>query len=90
MENKIYEKYMLEEGKSIDDNKIARMLQKQFGVKVKKVDVRKIATFTLAEGIDENDFANFKLIDDIHAFLKKSYGSASTEHAWNKFVVEQL
>jgi len=89
MESKIYEKYITE-GKNVDDNKVARELQKQFGVKVKKVDVRKIATFTFAEGIDEKDFANFDLIDNIHAFLKKTYGSAATEHAWNKFVVEQL
>lgn len=87
--DKIYEKY-IKEGKNIDDNKVAKLLQKQFGVKVKKMDVRKIVTFTLAEGIDESDFANFKLIDDIHAFLKKTYGSSVTEHAWNKFVVEQL
>lgn len=86
---KIYEKY-INEGKSIDDNRVAATLQKKFGVKVKKLDVRKIVTFTLAEGIDESDFANFDLIDNIHAFLKKTYGSASTEHAWNKFVVEQL
>jgi len=89
MENKVYEKYITE-GKNVDDNKVARTLQKQFGVKVKKIDVRKIVTFTLAEGIDESDFANFKLIDDIHAYLKKTYGSAITKHEYNRFYVEQL
>lgn len=86
---KIYERY-INEGKNVDDKKVAAILQKQFGVKVKKIDARKIVTFTLVEGIDESDFANFELIDNIHAFLKKTYGQASTEHAWNKFVVEQL
>lgn len=84
--DKLVDKY-LKEGK---ENSIARMLEKKFGVKIKKVDVKRRITFTLAKGIDEDDFDNFGLIDNIHKTLKKTFKPATTEHDYNKFIVEEL
>ncbi len=82
----LVDKYLIE-GK---ENAVAKMIHKQFGVKVKKVDIKRRIVFTLAKGIDEGDFDSFKVIDDIHALLKKTFKPASTEHDFDKFIVEEL
>lgn len=85
---KTYKKY-LTEAKTVNDSNIARQLSKRFGVKVRKLDVKKKVVFHLAEGIDEGDFANFDLIDGINDFLEKTYDGI-VKHDFNKFTVEQL
>ncbi len=85
--DELVEKYLIEGTK---ENQVAKTLQKKLGLKVKQVDVKRRITFTLAKGIDESDFDNFATIDEIHDFLKKTYKPATTEHAWDKFIVEEL
>lgn len=86
MNNKV-EKYITE---GTQENTVARMMQKQFGVKVKGVDVKRKIVFQLAKGIDENDFDKFDLIDDIISFLKKKFKGSTVKHDFDRIVVEEL
>ena len=83
--NKV-EKYITE---ATSENAVAKMIQKQFGVRVKKVEVKRKIVFTLTKGIEE-DFDNIDLIDDIHALLKKSFKGSITKHDYDRFIVEEL
>jgi hypothetical protein len=81
------EKYITE---ATADNTVAKMIQKEFGVKVKKINVKRKITFQLSEPLDERKFSNFDKIDGIHELLQKYYKGSTTEHDWDKFVVEEL
>jgi len=83
--NKV-EKYITE---ATSENAVAKMIQKQFGVRVKKVEVKRKIIFTLTKGI-ESDFDNIDTIDDIHALLKKSFRGSVTKHDYDRFTVEEL
>ena len=80
------EKYITE---ATSENTVAKMIQKQFGVKVKKVEVKRKIVFHLTKGIEE-DFDNIDLIDDIHALLKKAFRGSVTKHDYDRFIVEEL
>ena len=83
----VVDKYISE---ATSENTVARMIQKNFGVKIKKVDVKRRIVFQLAKPIDENDFDSFDKIDGIHDLLKKAYRNSTTEHDYDRFIVEEL
>ena len=84
--NKV-EKYITE---ATSENAVAKMLLKDFGVKVKKVDVKRKIIFHLTKHLDENDFEDMNKIDDIHTLLKKAFKGSTTKHDYDRFIVEEL
>jgi len=85
----VYDKYLTEAKLDAIDRKVVATLEKKFGVKIKKMDVRKKVVIQLKDGIDENEFENFSLIDGINDFLEKAYGTGIVTHDFDKFMVEQ-
>lgn len=81
------EKYITE---ATSENAVAKMIQKQFDVKVKKVEVKRKIIFALGKHLDENDFEDMDKIDGIHKILKKSFKGSITKHDYDKFIVEEL
>ncbi len=86
MDKSLSEKYITE---ATSENAVAKMMLKK-GVRVKKVDVKRKITFHLAKGIDEKDFNNMDLIDDIHELLKKAFKGSTSKHDYDRFTVEEL
>lgn len=63
---------------------------KKLNIPIKKVELKRKIVFTLKNGIDEQDWNNFNLIDDIDRMLKKLYPKAIIKHDYNRFIVEEL
>ncbi len=87
--NKV-EKYMRLDEVAVQSGRVANLLKSKFGVKMVKIDEKRKITFKLSKGIDENDTANFDLIDDITSFLEKSFKGSIVKHDYDKFTVEEL
>ena len=81
------DKYITE---ATSENAVAKMIEKKFGIKIKKVEMKRMITFHLSKPIDENDWDNFDKIDGIHDLLKKSFKGSTTEHEYDKFIVKEL
>ena len=73
---------------SIEKNTINAF--KKLNISIKKVELKREIIFTLKNEIDEQDWNNFNLIDDIHKMLKKTYPKAIIKHDYNKFIVKEL
>jgi len=85
IEDKLSE-YLVNSGK---EKAIARSFKKLHGVDVKKVDIQKVTTYFLKDGIDENKWDNFNLIDDIHKMLEKIYPNSLITHDFDRFRIEE-
>lgn len=86
IEDKLNE-YLVKSGK---EKNISNSLEKNYDIKVKKIEVEKVTTFFLKDGIDENAIGNFGLIDDIYDMLKKFYPKALITHDYDQFIVKEL
>jgi len=73
---------------SIEKNTINAF--KKLSIPIKNVVVKREIVFTLKNGIDEQDWNNFNLIDDIHRMLKKIYTKALITHDYDQFIVKEL
>jgi len=63
---------------------------KKLNVPIKKVELKREIVFTLKNGVDEQDWNNFNLIDDTIRMLKKVYPKAIIEHDYDRFIVKEL
>lgn len=64
-----YEAVMLNEAN--DETQVAKALEKVFGVKVQKVEVRREIEIRFRPMIDQEDFDNFDKIDAFEEFVEK-------------------
>ena len=69
----LYKRYLTEA--VTNDKALAKQLEKGFGVKIKKMKVRKIVEFELKDPLDEEEMSNWDTIDGITKFLEKKLGS---------------
>lgn len=67
-----------------------RIFRNKFKINIKKTDIKKTIIFHLNEGINEMDFNNFRLIDNIISMLEKKYKGSIIKHDYNKFIVTEL
>jgi hypothetical protein len=86
---KSIEQYITE-GRPTGLEKTVAARLKKAGVVIRDVDKKQRIVFKLAKGIDENDMANFSLIDAIFKLLEKTYPGAIVKHDFDKFIVEEL
>lgn len=63
---------------------------KKLNIPIKKVELKREIIFTLKSFIDEEDWGNFDLIDNIREMLKKMYPKAIIEHDYDRFIVKEL
>lgn len=86
IEDKLNE-YLQKSGK---EKGLSTVLKRKFDIEVKKVEIKKETTYHLKNGIDEQDWNNFNLIDDIIKMLEKIYPKAIIKHDYDRFIVEEL
>ena len=86
IEDKLNE-YLVKGGK---EKGLSTVFKRKFGVEVEKVEKVSTTTYFLKSGIDENDWNNFNLIDDIHKMLEKQYPNSLITHDYDKFIIKEL
>jgi hypothetical protein len=87
---KTMSKYLNLDEATVATGRVANLLKSKFDAPVKKVEEKRKITFTLAKGIDEQEFENFDKIDNIIAFLEKTFKGSIVKHDYDKFTVEEL